>query len=133
MYPSNHEEADTRMFVHVKNLASSGHQNVTIKTVDTDVVVIATSLFREFGLVQLWIEFGTGKDKRWLPIYDYANALGENICRYVVLLYDRSSHCLTVNDARRWLFTKKSRTVEDLPPTEDALLQHARRAAFQGG
>eukprot|EP00794_Sanderia_malayensis_P013411 gene13411-14786_t len=187
--PNNHEEADTRIFVHVKNLSSSGHQNVTIKT---DVVVIATSLFPEIGLVQLWIEFGTGKDKRWLPIHDYANALGENICagllfwyafcgsdtvssfsvrgkittwdtwkalpeitdvfvglsnnpnkikmdemlllqRYVVLLYDRSSHCLTVNDARRWLFTKKSRTVEGLPPTEDALLQHARRAALQGG
>ena len=40
--------------------------------------------------------------------------------RYMVLLYDGSSHCLTVNDARRWLFTKKSRTAEGLPPTEDA-------------
>ena len=183
--PSNHEEADTRLFVHVKSLSNLGHQRVTIKTVDTDVIVIAISLFRQLGLMQLWIEFGTGKDRRWLPIHEYVNALGERICsgllfwysftgcdtvssfsgrgklsawdvwktfpevtdtfialsngphavtgeqmillqRYVVLLYDRSSHCVTVNDARRWLFTKKSRTVEGMPRTEDALLQHIR-------
>eukprot|EP00794_Sanderia_malayensis_P018478 gene18478-20329_t len=184
MSPSSHEEALTGMFVHLKHLSSSGHENVTIKTVDMDIVVTARSLFREFGLVQLWIEFEMGKDKRWLPIHYYANALGENICaavaiqfllllrkrkghylgymeglarnyrrfrclsnspneiktdemlllqRYVNLFYDGSSHCLTVNDARRCLFTKKSRTVEGLPPTDDALLQHATCAAFQGG
>ena len=59
--PCNHEEADTRMFVHVKSLSNLGHQRVVIKTVDTDVIVIAISLFRQLGLVQLWIEFGTGK------------------------------------------------------------------------
>ena len=50
-----------------------------------------------------------------------------------VLLNDRSSHCMTVNDARGWQFTKKSRTAEGLPPTEDALLQHTRRSVYEGG
>ena len=163
-----------------------------IKTVDRDVIVIAISLFQQLGLMQLWIEFGTGNGRRWLPIPKYANALGERYCsgilfwysftgcdtvssfsargklsawdmckafpevtdaflalsdrpntvtneqilllqKCAVLLNDRSSHCMTVNDARGWQFTKKSRTAEGLPPTEDALLQHTRRSVYEGG
>ena len=32
---------------------------------------------------------------------------------------------------RRELFCKKNKSLENLPPTQDALLQHARRAVFQ--
>lgn len=79
--PSNHEEADTRIFLHVKNAAETNHQEISIRTVDTDVVVIAVSMFRELNIEKLWIEFGTGRKKRWLPIHSYAAKLGENVCR----------------------------------------------------
>ena len=39
----NHEEADTRMVVHVINAAENHHQKIAIKTVDTDVVIIMLS------------------------------------------------------------------------------------------
>jgi hypothetical protein len=42
----NHKEADIRVFLHAKQAAQAGHRNIVIKTVDTDVVVIAISLFR---------------------------------------------------------------------------------------
>ncbi len=51
--------------------------------------------------------------------------------RYVVLLYDRTSGLESVNDARKWLFTKKSRTLENIPPTQAALKQHVKRASYQ--
>ena len=47
--------------------------------------------------------------------------------RFVVLMYDRTSQCQRVNDARKVLFSQKGRTLENIPPSADALLQHAKR------
>ena len=44
--------------------------------------------------------------------------------RFVVLLYDRTSDIMNVNDARKQLFTQKSRSLENLPPSQEALKQH---------
>nr|XP_006824169.1 PREDICTED: ankyrin repeat and KH domain-containing protein mask-like [Saccoglossus kowalevskii] len=38
--PCSHEEADTPMMVHVADSVSKGHQEVMIRTVDTNVVVL---------------------------------------------------------------------------------------------
>jgi len=35
--------------------------------------------------------------------------------RFVVLIYDRTSQCQRVNDARRVLFVQKGRTLEKIP------------------
>ena len=56
-----------------------------------------------------------------------------NLERFVVLLYDRSSSLLSVNEARRWLFTKKRKTVETIPPPPNAWVQHILRAVYQTG
>ena len=42
--PSNHEEADTRIFVHVADAAKQGHRSIVVRTNDSDVVVIAVSV-----------------------------------------------------------------------------------------
>lgn len=52
--------------------------------------------------------------------------------RFVVLLYDRTSAMVEVNQARQDLFSKKSRSLENIPPTRAALEQHTMRAVFQG-
>ena len=39
----------------------------------------------------------------------------------VFLLYTRTSDLELVNDARKWLFTKKSHTLYNMPPTQAAL------------
>ena len=52
--------------------------------------------------------------------------------RFVVLLYSRTSAAVTVNVARQELFLKKSRAqIENIPPTQAALLQHTKRAVYQ--
>ena len=48
-------------------------------------------------------------------------------------MYCRTSTSQEVNEARYELFVKKQRGMEDIPPTKDALLQHLKRATFQGG
>ena len=53
------------------------------------------------------------------------------IQRFVILLYDRSSSCDNVNSARRFLFTKKGRSIDNCPPTLNALMQHIYRAIYQ--
>ena len=53
--------------------------------------------------------------------------------RFIVVLYDKTSMLEHVNEARQELFCKKGKVMEALPPTQDALLQHTKRAAFQSG
>ena len=53
--------------------------------------------------------------------------------RFVVLLYQRTSALSKVNEARKRLFSFGNRQLENIPPTSVALLQHAKRAAFQAG
>ena len=79
--PCNHEEADTRLILHVFDWIKKGYKKITIVTVDTDVVVIALYHFYDLNIEELWIEYGTGQHKRWLPIHNYAHTLGEETCR----------------------------------------------------
>ena len=51
--------------------------------------------------------------------------------RFVILMYDLTSSTNDINNCRRELFTKKAKTVENIPPTRDALIQHIRRAMLQ--
>ncbi len=48
-------------------------------------------------------------------------------------MYDKASEQQHVNKARKELFCHKGKTVERLPPTQDALLQHLKRVAYQAG
>ena len=63
------EEADDRMFVHVKDLCDAGYRRITIITVDTDVVIIALSAMWDLTIEELWIELGVGRTKRWIPVH----------------------------------------------------------------
>jgi len=69
--PCDHEEADTRMFLHVLHAQS----NAIIKTVDTDVVIIAIFCFKDLGIDQLWIEFGCGSRTRFIPIHQIVSTM----------------------------------------------------------
>ena len=71
-----HEEADTRMILHVLFASQSGCQKVMFRTVDTDVVALAVSRVRAINVDELWIAFGAGKHFRYLAIHDIAAQLG---------------------------------------------------------
>ena len=190
--PSNHEEADTRMVLHLADAAKKGYNKILLRTVDTDVVVLSVAAFAKLEIQELWIAFGTGKNFRYIPIHEIAASLGpaksqalpifhaytgcdtvssfatkgkksawdtwklydeitatflalsagpSNITdeevarleRFTILLYDRTSHLTSIDEARKHLFTKKGRTMDALPPSRAALIQHIKRAVYQGG
>ena len=53
--------------------------------------------------------------------------------RFTCLLYDRASTVEDVNNCWQKFFTNRGQSVDDIPPTRDALVQHIRRAIYQAG
>ena len=79
----NHEEADTRMVVHVWHTLEQGASRVLVHTVDTDVIVILAGVFYDLGLVviqhlaDIWVAFGMGKKYRFYHINQLCKSLIE--------------------------------------------------------
>lgn len=189
--PCSHEEADSRVMVHVADATFNGYRRINIRTNDTDVLVLAISIVPLLRIDELWVSLGSSKNLKCLPAHTIATTIGrekarvlpifhsltgcdttsffggrgkktawdvwkvfpeltpvlkelmelpedisrgckETIERFTVLLYDRTSRLTTVNEARQELFSKKARTLENIPPTQASLLQHIKRAVFQG-
>ena len=74
--PCNHEEADTRVIIHAFDAARKGSQKLLIRTVDTDILVLAIAYVERLGVQELWVAFGTGKKFRYLAAYEISQALG---------------------------------------------------------
>ena len=179
--------------VHTLHAAESGHANLLIRTIDTDVLVLAVARQQDITTDETWVAFGTGKHFRYIAVHKIAERLGIDrskalpmfhaltgcdtvsyfarrgkiqawdlwhafneitatfsllasgtttsiplevvsvIERFVVLLYNRTSAQVKVNAARQELFAKGNRSIENIPPTQAALVQHLRRAVYQGG
>ena len=83
----NHEEADIRPLVYVNDIVCSSLKRVTIVCTDIDAVVITLNAFYDMLISELWIEFGSGKIFRWLPIHTIAEQLGEETCRALPFWY----------------------------------------------
>ena len=77
----NHEEADTRMVIHILHALEQGLKKIQVCTVDTDVIVILIRALFELTITQpfadIWIAFGIGKDLRFYSINVICATLGE--------------------------------------------------------
>ena len=64
MAQCNHEEADTRIVVHIRHALERGAQTVLVRTVDTDVVVILVGKLHDLlaynQRAKVWVAFGMG-------------------------------------------------------------------------
>ena len=67
--PTDHKEADTRLFLHVNGMGRKDFSRVMIQTVDIDVFLLSVSLYEKLGLEQHWADFGSGKHRCYLPIH----------------------------------------------------------------
>ena len=68
--PCDHEEADTRMFLHAHHASQAGHSRVLIRSRDTAVLVLGVHLFEQLDVEELWLAFGVGKHFRFIPIHE---------------------------------------------------------------
>ncbi|XP_052123378.1 uncharacterized protein LOC127749403 [Frankliniella occidentalis] len=74
--PCNHEEADTRMLLHVADAVRSGHKEIIIRSTDTDVVVLAVACVEMLpGLEELWVHIGSGKNHRYIAAHEISKSL----------------------------------------------------------
>ncbi len=74
--PCSHEEADTWILLHAADAVKCGHKEILIRTVDTDVVVIAVMVAQILQLNEMWVAFGTGKSFRYIAAHEIATSLG---------------------------------------------------------
>ena len=85
MRSCNHEEADTRILVHVKDALDKGGRSVFVRTVDTDVLVILIAQFHTLSSIwsglSFWVAFGMGKNFQLLFVNTICEYLGEQKCR----------------------------------------------------
>ena len=86
----NHEEADTRVIVHV--LHALQHANVgLVLTGDTYVVVILLSNFHHIAAANpaadIWIAFKTGKSTKSISLNALASHLGPTTCKAMALFH----------------------------------------------
>ena len=61
LQPCNHSEADTRILLHLAHAAKEGHTTAYVRTVHSDVVILAVRFFETLGLSELWVGFGAVK------------------------------------------------------------------------
>ena len=87
----NHEEGDYRALLHSENMSKEGVNQAMIFTVDTNVVVIATSVFYLLSLLELWIKFGKTANRKYIPIHGIVKSLGPEKAGCLTLF-----HSLTV-------------------------------------
>ncbi|KAK2549911.1 hypothetical protein P5673_029513 [Acropora cervicornis] len=70
MQRCNHEEADTRIALHVQHALDKGCKQVFVRTVDTDVLIILIGLFHDMITLcpsaAIWIGLGMGKTQHAL-------------------------------------------------------------------
>ena len=76
LQPCTHEEADTRMILHAADAGHRGLRRIMIKTVDTDVVILAIANIQNISCDELWLAFGAGKHFRYIPAHALAASLG---------------------------------------------------------
>ncbi|KAL8599464.1 hypothetical protein ACOMHN_029279 [Nucella lapillus] len=107
LHPCNHTEADTRIILHLAHAAQQGHQVALVRTVDSDVVILAIHFFTTLGLSQLWICLGSGKKMRDIPIHAISTQLGQLRCLALPLFHavtgcDTMSHFLGCGKKSAW-------------------------------
>ena len=75
---STHEEADTRL-LHANHAADNGYETIVLKTLDTDVLVIACSVSHHIPCTLL-LEIGAGNNRRMVDVTAVGRKLGAPVC-----------------------------------------------------
>ena len=73
----SHEEADSRMILHIADIVSNGRTRIVVRTVDSDVLVLCIAYFFQIpNISELWVAFGAGKNYRFVPAHEIAKTMG---------------------------------------------------------
>ena len=91
MVDCDHEEADSRIVVHILHTLEQNANTVQVRTVDTDVLVILIGKFHDikkvYPHVSIWVAFGMGKHFRFYSVNTICASLGEFKSRSVPVFH----------------------------------------------
>jgi hypothetical protein len=85
--PCSHEKADTRVFLHVRHCGKNCFRKVSIRTVDTDVLVLAIAIFHRLELNEVWVAFGTGNKCCYIAAHEIAQSLGPLTSKVLLMFH----------------------------------------------
>ena len=87
----NHEEADTRVVVHIVHALEQGARTIQVCTVDTDFVAILAGTFHDLiathPLADIWVAFGISENYRFFHLNAICASLGEPKLRPLPVLH----------------------------------------------
>ena len=103
----NHEEADTRMLIHIQDALENGATTCLVRTV---VIIVGKLhyLCEQHPAADVWIAFGTGRNFRYLHINAIYNALGREKAIALPIF-----HSVTGCDTTSTLFGKGKKSAWD--------------------
>ena len=93
-----HEEADTRLLLHVKHMPQS---RIIVYSRDTDVLVLLIYQCERLPARQLWMRTGSNKDHRYIPIHDVVKTLPSGVVKELLAF-----HAFTGSDTTSFFFRK---------------------------
>ena len=79
LQPCSYDEADARIPLHVAHCARQGLRKLVIRTVDTDVVVLAIGHSPALRLDEIWVSFGVGTHFRQIAIHEIVKNVNEKV------------------------------------------------------
>ena len=112
--PHNHEEADTRMFLHVVDAVQCGFTKILLRTVHTDVLLLAIAFaeklqdFQSNQTIELWVRFGTGAHLRYIAAHDISSKLKPQFPKALPFF-----HAFTGCDTVSCFYGKGKKTAKD--------------------
>lgn len=98
-----------------------------------------TSFFYGIGKTRAWTAWNQCPEINGLfqelsnPGYILDESKTDAIGKFVVTLYDKELKAESINEARKVIYSRGTRSLENVPPTQGALEQHVKRAAYQAG
>ena len=78
--PCSQEEADPCLLLHVTDAVQKGYKKVTIRTVDTDMIVLVVVSFSKIAPDEFWVAFGVGSKFRYIPIHKMVSTINPTQC-----------------------------------------------------
>ena len=120
-YYAKHEEADTRMIYHVGQLPSG--KNVVVRTVDTDVAVIAWGCFYQLQDKRISVESGVQSKNNltYISINQLFDQLGEPLSK-ALPFYHAFTRCDYTSSFNRKGKIKPFKLFEKNPELQEAFL-----------
>ena len=94
--PCSQEEADTRLLLHAADDIQKGCKKVTIRTVDTDVMVLDVASFSKTGPDERWVAFGVGTNYQYIAVHEMVATMTQTKCLSLPVLHAFTS-CDTVS------------------------------------